>query len=244
MISGDKTAGFSIFWADDGLDTGPILLQKSCPVEPNDTVDSLYKNFLYPEGIKAMAESVNMVANGTAPKIPQPEEGASYEPMLNKKELQQINWDKMTSAEQVHNFVRGLDSTPGAWTAIGNEEVRFYSSAVWDGPIPEGEVVDVDKCEGIVHSGGLLVKTRDGSRVNVERLKVGNKTIPASKFGKTEESNGVALELSEKEKENVEVMRQVWENILNVEVGEETDFFASGEWSLNTICSKKHIYMY
>lgn len=51
---GDKKAGFSVFWADDGLDTGPILLQRSCDVEPNDTVDALYNRFLFPEGIKAM----------------------------------------------------------------------------------------------------------------------------------------------------------------------------------------------
>ena len=51
---GDKKAGFSVFWADDGLDTGPILLQRSCDVEPNDTVDTLYNRFLFPEGIKAM----------------------------------------------------------------------------------------------------------------------------------------------------------------------------------------------
>lgn len=54
LISGDKKAGFSVFWADDGLDTGPILLQRECTVEPNDTVDTLYNRFLFPEGIKAM----------------------------------------------------------------------------------------------------------------------------------------------------------------------------------------------
>lgn len=54
LIHGDKKAGFSIFWADDGLDTGPILLQRECAVEANDTVDTLYNRFLFPEGIKAM----------------------------------------------------------------------------------------------------------------------------------------------------------------------------------------------
>lgn len=88
LISGDKIAGLSIFWADDGLDTGPILIQKSCPVNPNDTLDSLYNNFLYPEGIKAVAEAVNLISDGTAPMIPQTEEGATYDPMLNKPELQ------------------------------------------------------------------------------------------------------------------------------------------------------------
>uniref|UniRef100_A0AAQ6IJW1 10-formyltetrahydrofolate dehydrogenase n=1 Tax=Anabas testudineus TaxID=64144 RepID=A0AAQ6IJW1_ANATE len=52
LIHGDKKAGFTVFWADDGLDTGPILLQKECDVEPNDTVNTIYKRFLFPEGVK------------------------------------------------------------------------------------------------------------------------------------------------------------------------------------------------
>lgn len=54
MIEGDKKAGFTIFWPDDGLDTGPILLIRECNVDPNDTLSTLYKRFLYPEGVKAM----------------------------------------------------------------------------------------------------------------------------------------------------------------------------------------------
>ena len=55
-MEGDTKAGFSIFWADDGLDTGPILLQRSCDTDINDTVDTLYNRFLFPEGIRAMVE--------------------------------------------------------------------------------------------------------------------------------------------------------------------------------------------
>ena len=87
LIEGDKEGGFTIFWPDDGLDTGEILLQRKCKVTANDTVDTLYNNFMYPEGIKAMAEAVEMVAKGTAPKIVQPEEGATYDAFLNKTEL-------------------------------------------------------------------------------------------------------------------------------------------------------------
>lgn len=54
LMEGDKQGGFSVFWADDGLDTGPILLQKSVDIDPNETVDTLYNRFLYPEGIKGM----------------------------------------------------------------------------------------------------------------------------------------------------------------------------------------------
>lgn len=53
-MEGDHEAGFTVFWADDGLDTGPILLQRTTVVDINDTVDTLYNRFLYPEGIKGM----------------------------------------------------------------------------------------------------------------------------------------------------------------------------------------------
>ena len=53
-MEGDEKGGFSIFYADDGLDTGPVILQKSVDIEPNETVDTLYNRFLYPEGIKSM----------------------------------------------------------------------------------------------------------------------------------------------------------------------------------------------
>lgn len=53
-MQGDAKAGFTIFWADDGLDTGPILLQRETDLDANDTIDTVYNRFLYPEGIKAM----------------------------------------------------------------------------------------------------------------------------------------------------------------------------------------------
>lgn len=54
LIHGDKKGGFTVFWADDGLDTGPILLQRECAVEANDTVNTIYKRFLFPEGVRGM----------------------------------------------------------------------------------------------------------------------------------------------------------------------------------------------
>jgi formyltetrahydrofolate dehydrogenase len=135
LIEGEETAGFSIFWADEGLDTGPILLQRSCPVKPDDTLDSLYKGFMYPEGIKAMGEAVRLVAEGKAPAVVQPEDGATYDAMLNKKELQRLVWEGR-SAKRAHDFVRALDSTPGAWTLLDGTEARLYGSSLWPGDSP------------------------------------------------------------------------------------------------------------
>jgi formyltetrahydrofolate dehydrogenase len=68
-MQGDKKAAFSIFWADDGLDTGPILLQRSTSVARNDTIDSVYNRFLYPEGIKAMVRNYLAQWGGEDTKI-------------------------------------------------------------------------------------------------------------------------------------------------------------------------------
>ena len=67
LIHGDKKGGFTIFWADDGLDTGDLLLQKECEVLPDDTVSSLYNRFLFPEGVKGMVRA----GPHTYPRAPQ-----------------------------------------------------------------------------------------------------------------------------------------------------------------------------
>lgn len=54
LIYGDKEAGFSLFSPDEGLDTGNLYYKESTPVDPNDTVDTLYNRFMYPKGIEAM----------------------------------------------------------------------------------------------------------------------------------------------------------------------------------------------
>ena len=59
-MEGDAKGGLTVFWADDGLDTGPVLLQKQCDVHINDTVDTLYSRFLYPEGIRAVVSGVQL----------------------------------------------------------------------------------------------------------------------------------------------------------------------------------------
>ena len=88
-----------------------ILLQRECEVTENDTVDSLYNGFMYPEGIRAMAEAVNLVAQEKAPKNTQAEEGATYDAFLNKPELCKLVLQQ--PAKKIHDFIRGLDSSPG-----------------------------------------------------------------------------------------------------------------------------------
>ncbi|RCN50255.1 formyl transferase [Ancylostoma caninum] len=231
IIEGDKEAGLSIFWADDGLDTGPILLQKSCKVEENDTLNSLYTRFLYPAGVEAMAEAVELIAQGKAPRIVQPTEGASYEPYITTKpELAEIDWKK--TQQQLHNFIRGNDKVPGAWATLNGDKVTMFGSTRWQGPVPppsarEVEAPQVPGGKVYAHEGGLLLPGSDGKWVNVTTVKVGSKTIPAYKYGLAEEK-GEKLVLTPEEEKVVAAVRKIWEAILKMPVEEETDFFESG----------------
>uniref|UniRef100_A0A3P8UBY1 10-formyltetrahydrofolate dehydrogenase n=1 Tax=Amphiprion percula TaxID=161767 RepID=A0A3P8UBY1_AMPPE len=201
LIQGDKKAGFSVFWADDGLDTGPILLQRECAVEPNDTVDTLYNRFLFPEGIKAM---VNLA---------QP-------------------------AEAIHNWIRGHDKVPGAWTVINGQSVTLYGSSMLGGSAAAGQPLEIEGASqpGIVTRNGLVLYGTDGKALVVKNLQFEDgKMIPASKYFSSGQSSSV--ELTDDEKKMAEEIRNTWKGILsNVSAIENTtDFFKSGAASMDVV---------
>jgi len=249
LIQGDKEAGFTIFWTDDGLDTGPILMKRSCFVQPNDTVDSLYTRFLFPAGVQGLVESVELVRTNQAPKINQLEEGATYDPILRgKEERTKIPFDQLSSGDQLHNFIRGMDKVPGAWANLklkGETDfvrVKLFSSTkyhVEDYGIPDAirsvQVEGLDR-EAIVHSGGLLMFANGDKRpVNVSKLQIVStgKMILASSYG-SDEANRPALVLSEEEQRVQEQIRAIWAAILSVDpVTGGTDFFFSGAGSMD-----------
>lgn len=83
-----------------------------------------------------MAEAVNLIEQGKAPVIVQSEEGATYDPMLNKPELCKLNLAALT-ASQAHNFIRGCDKVPGAWVSIEGHPVKLYGSTLWRKGLPD-----------------------------------------------------------------------------------------------------------
>ena len=131
IIQGERTTGLSVFWPDDGLDTGPVLLTKEVAIEDDDTLGSLYFDKLFPLGVDAMVESVDLVRAGEAPKIVQDEALATYESWCRKDDVE-IDWSK--PVRDVYNLIRGSNPRPGAWTTIGGEEVQILDAR----PLPDG----------------------------------------------------------------------------------------------------------
>ncbi|XP_071984943.1 cytosolic 10-formyltetrahydrofolate dehydrogenase [Engystomops pustulosus] len=236
LMQGDKTGGFTVFWADDGLDTGNILLQKECEVLPDDTVNSIYNRFLFPEGVKGMVEAVRLIAQGSAPRIAQPTEGATYDP-IQKKENAKINWDQ--PAEAIHNFIRGNDKVPGAWTEVNGSKLTFFgSSFTTNGPNPEGEPLEIPGASqpSLVTKNGLVLFGNDGKTLTVKNLQFEDgKMIPASQYFKSSENT--SLQLSQEERAIAEELRATWRRILtNVpEIEDSTDFFRAGAASMDVV---------
>ncbi|KAK1158510.1 cytosolic 10-formyltetrahydrofolate dehydrogenase-like [Acipenser oxyrinchus oxyrinchus] len=236
LIHGDKKGGFTVFWADEGLDTGPFLLQRECEVYPDDTVNTIYKRFLFPEGIKGTVDAVRLIAEGKAPRIIQPEEGATYEG-IQKKDNAKINWDQ--PAEAIHNWIRGNDKVPGAWAEVDGQKVTFYGSSLVDNDAtPNGQPLEIPGASkpGLVTKNGLVLFGNDGKPLIVRNLQFEDgKMIAASQYFKAAESTTV--ELTEEERSFAEEMRGVWKGILsNVEeIEDSTDFFKSGAASMDVV---------
>jgi len=125
VIMGAVKTGLTIFRPDGGIDTGAILLQKEIEVGPDDTTGSLYFNHLFPMGVEAVLESIDLIKEGKAPGISQDEAEATYEPPCDDR-VAGIDWSK--PAIEVHNLVRGCDPQPGAFAMFNNEKVRFYGA--------------------------------------------------------------------------------------------------------------------
>lgn len=157
LIMGDKETGLSIFWTDAGIDTGPILLQKRVPIDPEDTTGTLYFNRLFPLGVETIAESVDLIKAGRAPRLVQDESLATYEPLCNER-VARIDWER--PAEEIHNLIRGCDPQPGAYTFFQGKKVRFFDTRRGDavsGARP-GEVIGADAAGFIVAADGGTIR--------------------------------------------------------------------------------------
>ncbi|KAG2459914.1 AL1L2 dehydrogenase, partial [Polypterus senegalus] len=205
LIHGDKRAGFSIFWADDGLDTGPLLLQKECSVEPSDTVDTLYNRFLFPEGIKGMVEAVQLIADGKAPRVPQPQEGATYEGIQKK-------------------------SNAKAVTLYGSS---LFDAPVPSGqPL---EIEGAPRPGLITNNGLVLFGSDGNALVVRNLQFDDGKMIPAAKYFSTGETNTLTLTEEEmKTAEQIKVIwKGILSNVPKIE--DSTDFFKSGAASMDVV---------
>jgi methionyl-tRNA formyltransferase len=175
IIRGDTRTGLSIFRPTDGLDEGPIILQKETPIGPDDTLGSVYFDRLFPMGIAALKEAADLVATHGAVGRVQDESQASYEGWCRDPEAR-INWHN--HLDLVYNLIRGCDPAPAAWTTFKGKKLQLHAARKH----PARTFGEVKGAIGAVTAIGeqSLFVTAQGGQIEISKLRYdGGKKLPA-----------------------------------------------------------------
>lgn len=157
VINGETKSGLTIFWVTAGIDTGDILLQKEVEIGPEETTGQVYFNKLYPMGVDAVIEAVDLIAAGKASRNPQDHSKATYDPPCDEK-VASLDWQK--PGREVFNFIRGCDPQPGATTSFRGETVKLYNAKFLEEShqASPGEILEVtDKGLKVAVQGGAVL---------------------------------------------------------------------------------------
>jgi methionyl-tRNA formyltransferase len=174
IIKGEQKTGLTIFRPTEGLDEGPVILQKETPIGPDDTLGSLYFERLFPMGVQAMLEAADLVLAGKHKEVVQNEAAASYEGWCRAAEAR-IGW--ATHVDFVYDLIRGTNPAPGAWTTLNGKKLQIFDArkhlfrtfgAVKGKP---GEVSEVTATSFFVTAQGgrievLKAKAEDGKKAS------------------------------------------------------------------------------
>ena len=123
IINGEKKSGVTTFRLKHEIDTGGILLQKECPIEPNETAGTLHDKLMM-LGADTMIETLERISNDSIEGTPQIElDNLKDAPKLYTQNTE-INWD--STGEQIEHFIRGLHPYPVAHTQLDGKKLHIY----------------------------------------------------------------------------------------------------------------------
>ncbi len=147
ILAGDKETGITIMKMDAGLDTGPMLSVAREPIRPDDTTASLGERLSH-LGAQLMADTLPKYLSGEIVPQPQPAEGATYSPKIDKADAQ-VDWHK--PAIEIERMVRAYIPWPGTQTLWNEQMVKILKAEIRD------------QGSGIRDRAGLVAKLDDGS---------------------------------------------------------------------------------
>lgn len=158
IINGEKETGITTMLTDIGVDTGDILLQKKLEIGENETAGELFDRLAVLGG-ETLIETLSLLEKGELKPQKQVESESSHFPMLNKANAY-IDFSK--NAGEIHNFVRGNNPWPVAWTVCGEDIFKVYSTHILNETtdLPSGSIISADSKTGIkvaCGNGGVIV---------------------------------------------------------------------------------------
>lgn len=159
ILAGDKETGITIMLMDEGIDTGPVLSQRSIEILPTDTGGSLFEK-LSVLGSELLLETLPRCLNGEIQPQPQPAEGATYAPML-KKEDGLLDFSR--PAAELERKIRAFSPWPGAFMPWQGGLLKIHRAHVLtrekerEENRQTGQLVIVDGLPAVVTADDLLV---------------------------------------------------------------------------------------
>src|SRR6516162_7491972 len=167
IAMGSTETGLSIFWPDEGLDEGPILLQKKVTIGPDETLGDVYFKKLFPMGVDAMIEAVDLVRAGKAPRNPQDHSKKTYESWF-RKDAAALDWARPVN--EIYNIIRAANPAPGAWGTIAGRNVDIFDSEKIAGAGAPGEILAIGEQGVTIAAGGGAIRVKrvrgaDGKKI-------------------------------------------------------------------------------
>jgi methionyl-tRNA formyltransferase len=172
ILAGDCETGITIMQMDQGLDTGPILLQRPIPIAQDDTSQTL-RDKLALLGAGCIVEVLARMQQHALLPVPQDDFGATYAPKLGKHEAE-IDW--RSKAENIERAVRAFNPSPGAYSRIHGTAIKIWQASTTPGTrgVP-GQIVAVER-------RGIVVACGDGALILEIVQKSGGKKLSAASF--------------------------------------------------------------
>jgi methionyl-tRNA formyltransferase len=168
IARGDSRTGLTIFRPNDGLDEGPVILQKETHIGPDDTLGTVYFDRLFPMGVQAMLEAADLVAAGKQRELAQDESQATYEGWFRDAEAR-IHW--ASHADAVYDLIRAANPAPGAWSTLAGVKLQIFDARKH--PVRTFGAVK-GKIGEVVEAGAASFQvTAQGGRIEVLRAKLG-----------------------------------------------------------------------
>jgi len=186
ILAGDRETGITIMKMDAGLDSGPMLAQRSIPVSEEDDAGTLHDRLAL-LGAEMIVSALTALETGVATFTPQPASGVTYAKKIDKVESV-LDWSR--PAVELARAVRAFRPSPGATSALGGAPLKIWAASVAQGKGAPGQVISADRSAIIVACGsGALAVTElqraGGKRISAADFLRGQSLAPGTRFAQT-----------------------------------------------------------
>ncbi len=173
IANGEAVTGITSMKITEGLDSGPIILQRELPILENDDSITL-SNKLSEIGAESLLETINLIVSGKAAYIEQDDKLSSYAPMLTK-EMGRIDWN--SDINKIKNHIRAFKPWPGSYFYYDDKIVKVNSVDIVE--------IEHDLIVGTIYkigNDGIWIAANNGFVVVKEFQFPGKKMMPISEY--------------------------------------------------------------